>query len=86
MFNADKTFMAGIFGITGMRNQNLSSLGFIVTNKIQKEYFHDLQWDDQITGDLIIQSKDKITETETFCNNSMEKLTQSIRYPTHEGA
>jgi len=86
MFNADNTFMAGIFGITGMRNEHMRSLGFIVTHKIQKEYFHDLQWDDQIAGNLIIKSKEKITETETFCNNSKEKLTQSIRYPTYEGA
>lgn len=79
MFDVDRTFLSGIFGLSERRFESVSSLGFIVSHRFQKEVFNNLRWADQITGELITQSKDKTGQTDTYCNNTKDKLTKTIR-------
>jgi len=79
MFDVDRTFLSGIFGLSERWSEGVSSLGFIVSHRFQKEVFNNLRWTDQITGELITQSKDKTGETDTYCNNTTDKLTKTIR-------
>lgn len=46
VFDADKSFMAGLFGFSSDTEDKIISLGFILTEKIQEEYFDNLKWTD----------------------------------------
>lgn len=62
--------MTGIFGIADRKNDHLTSLGFIVTNKFQSAHFTDLKWADTLTSELVAKSRVKSGETKMVCNQS----------------
>jgi len=77
VFDADKSFMAGLFGFSSVTEDKIISLGFILTEKIQAEYFDNLKWTDDAIPVILNKQEG---ETRQYCNNKEKTRPFYIKY------